>query len=335
MLTAQKRKVLQNTPHCQEVRVWQGCYPKGKQPCPLSYLKITGSENVGINAGAAYTAQGFTGDPITVNKCYARFVDQVQESAMAAVNFAEREEAMKMVCQRAGQLVKAYRSFRKGRIVDGLKALGIKRTKGNRWAKPKDASKLWLEYHFGWAPLMQDIHTGVSIMTKDPTSKVVRASASRNTQWRGTLKDYQWVSSGGEHFTCHMSAEVSVESPNLFRANQLGLLNPAAIAWELVPFSFVVDWFTSVGQVINSLSDFIGLELKNAYTTVVYSGSTYLEYKQYEKPYPRGSSSGFRCIRTLGITGPSLALNEFKGLSLIRGATAIALVIGVFSHKLP
>lgn len=41
--------------------------------------------------------------------------------------------------------------------------------------------------------------------------------------------------------------------------NQLGLANPLATAWELVSYSFVVDWFVPIGPVLNALSARAGL----------------------------------------------------------------------------
>jgi hypothetical protein len=41
---------------------------------------------------------------------------------------------------------------------------------------------------------------------------------------------------------------------------QLGFTNPAAIAWEITPFSFVFDWFYQVGDYLNALSVLSGFE---------------------------------------------------------------------------
>ena len=52
---------------------------------------------------------------------------------------------------------------------------------------------------------------------------------------------------------------VKVENPNLWLAERAGLLNPAAVAWDMVPFSFIVNMFVNVGSLVNSISDFAGL----------------------------------------------------------------------------
>jgi len=46
--------------------------------------------------------------------------------------------------------------------------------------------------------------------------------------------------------------------------NAFGLDNPLAIAWEVVPFSFVVDWFLPINRYLKNISALNGLELIHA-----------------------------------------------------------------------
>lgn len=346
MLTPTKIRVLQNTQAVREVRQWCGSIPKRSQPCPYDYLYVAGTYQYTNGKvvgdwmdGASYEAADYRGDAETLNKCYSRFVDKVSTASQWAVNMAERESAVKMVASRAGQVLKAFNALRKGRVVDAAKHLGISRKTlsrrgiNQRWSRPKEASSLWLELHFGWSPLLQDIHQAVDLLAKPLPTQKVTASASRSEHWRGSAPMYQWAVSGGRKHVCRMGAEISVSNPNLYYANQLGLLNPASFAWELIPFSFVVDWFTSVGQVLNSLTDFVGLELKNAYTTIYYTGSQTKTLRENSGAYV-SNSHGVRCRRTLGISRPVLAVNHVRGLSLTRGVTAISLVIQTFKQSL-
>lgn len=52
-----------------------------------------------------------------------------------------------------------------------------------------------------------------------------------------------------------VSAECQFEIENDLIANlgSLGVINPAVLAWELLPFSFVVDWFLPVGNYLNAM----------------------------------------------------------------------------------
>lgn len=135
-----------------------------------------------------------------------------------------------------------------------------------------------------------------------------------------------------------------VENPNLHRATTLGLTNPAAIAWELVPFSFVVDWFIPIGNFLNSWTDFLGLRFEDSYNTRyvkvenlrLYNGSGVPPgHPAYKEIYRANSICMARAVqRELGTISPVIYPKQFKGFSVIRGATAISLLIQTFKHDL-
>jgi len=81
----------------------------------------------------------------------------------------------------------------------------------------------------------------------------------------------------------------------------LGLNNPIAIAWEVIPFSFVVDWFLSIDKTLDSMklprdlgSPFKGVTISNMYhwcksvNAVEISGKT-PRREDYECSYTPGS----------------------------------------------
>jgi hypothetical protein len=47
----------------------------------------------------------------------------------------------------------------------------------------------------------------------------------------------------------------------------VGLLNPATVAWELVPYSFIADWFVPVGDYLTGLTADCGLVFKGGSVT--------------------------------------------------------------------
>ena len=51
-------------------------------------------------------------------------------------------------------------------------------------------------------------------------------------------------------------------------ASEVGMLNPLAVAWELLPFSCVVDWAWPAASWLNTLDAAIGLEFRGGTTTV-------------------------------------------------------------------
>lgn len=59
----------------------------------------------------------------------------------------------------------------------------------------------------------------------------------------------------------------SVRDPLLFDLDRLGLLNPYALAWELFPLSFVIDWFLHIGSFLQGLSLPIALKFEHGFFT--------------------------------------------------------------------
>lgn len=284
-----------------------------------------------------------------LNKCYARFVDKVSDFAQLGATLGERKQAVDMIVDRATSLRLGYRDLRRGDFQSFLRRFRIreKRRKGQpsrRWTRPKDASALWLEYHFGWSPLIQDIHTAVKLI-ESPFHHgfPIQATATSHFENSGPF-GYNESNRQKGYVSQKQGCTMFVENPNLHRATTLGLTNPAAIAWELVPFSFVVDWFIPVGNFLNSWTDFLGLRFEDSYNTRytrvenlrLYNGAGYPPgHPLYNDKYRANSIVVAREVkRDLGTISPVIFPKQFKGFSVIRGATAISLLIQTFKHDL-
>jgi hypothetical protein len=122
-------------------------------------------------------------------------------------------------------------------------------------------SSLWLEYTFGWVPFFSDMWAAANVLQQDfgRTSHkvVVRDVAYDVYQDGGSFHSYT-----GE-VSMYMKGTLRVTNPNLLLANKLGLVNPAYVLWDAVPFSFVLDWVLPVGKFLQSLSNEYGLEVLN------------------------------------------------------------------------
>lgn len=47
------------------------------------------------------------------------------------------------------------------------------------------------------------------------------------------------------------------------------MLNPQSIAWELTPWSFVIDWFIPIGNYLNNLDAFASYHTKAFHRTTI------------------------------------------------------------------
>jgi hypothetical protein len=109
------------------------------------------------------------------------------------------------------------------------------------------------------------------------------------------------------------SAGVDIANPNLWLANRMGVINPAVVAWDLVPWSFVVNMFVNVNAVLGSFTDLVGLNLTNVSVTKSYTllqeEVVYTKWSEHEAYYASSSVVGKGRSRTSGsIPKPSLRL---------------------------
>jgi hypothetical protein len=66
-----------------------------------------------------------------------------------------------------------------------------------------------------------------------------------------------------------LGAEVRVRNPNQYLVSQTGLNNVAGTLWEIIPWSFVVDYWFNVSQFLAQWTDTYGIEFLNPYHTCV------------------------------------------------------------------
>lgn len=119
----------------------------------------------------------------------------------------------------------------------------------------KQLSNDWLEGRFGWRTLafdMEDFMDAYFRMKVEERKRWSQRSGTRR-QWTTTTDSAY----NGTYFTSTMRVidEISVSVRGSVVAD-IGVanlqLNPFKTAWELVPFSFVVDWFITVGSSIGA-----------------------------------------------------------------------------------
>lgn len=205
--------------------------------------------------------------------------------------------------------------------------------------KEKDVAGMHLEYIFGWVPLLTDIHAATStVIHAAPIRGRLRASVDRH----GTLTG-KWTRNKctireetGYLYRHTRVATYYADNPNLWLAERAGLLNPAAVAWDLVPWSFVVNMFVNTGQLVNSVTDFAGLVFPTSSATESLSAAgrcTVYRPPQATGLSPQTASSSFtrrvKLRTTSGISRPPLAF-KLPGVNWELAAMAASL----FTQKL-
>lgn len=267
------------------------------------------------------------------NNARERFKEQISNSAALGIDIAEYSQSLNMIATRGAQLFKFANSLRKGNFGAAAKALGFDKS-GKAFKKP-DGVKIsrsfannFLEWHFGWSPLLQDIHDASQAISNPIKSVKPRARA------RDGYGRFDSTGSGGDMtldiantivIVC-CGAKVTVSNPALHLAESLGVINPVQIAWETVPFSFVVDWFLPVSNFLGQLSDFAGLDIASPWSTVVYHTSQ-LNFRSNSAVPSTSTTNGFGTYvkRVPGIPSVQLKAKPLGLPSSSRAATAVSL----------
>lgn len=253
-----------------------------------------------------------------LNKAYLDFKSNVYEQIQVGNDLLEMEQSINLV----HDIVHAVRS--------PLTFVGnkLRRYSRNPGALISDSADAWLSFRFGVLPLLGEIHAATtSLLEPLPVKRVEGRASSNASGTRITTESSNWqVFDVKLH--AKWAAEVVISNPNLFLAERSGLLNPASIAWEAVPFSFVIDWFLPVGQLIASTSDFAGVTFRNCYRTCYSSGnSTEYERQIYDDAITIHQQG---CYMLRYPEAPNFKLNGIKlpgfGCGVVRALNALSLL---------
>lgn len=277
-----------------------------------------------------------------VDLARSRFVSKMRgDTAEIAVALAERKQAVAMMTSRVIQLYRFTKLLRQFRFAEAGRMLGVQVSpkqlgKMNLRKSSKAFANNYLEFHFGWSPLIADIGNVAKILGSDVPMFTIKGGA------RDTLKTLQNNNSGWPYYNVDLithdlkvrsvvQADVRVVNPNVFLAASLGITNPAIVAWELVPFSFVVDWFVNVSDFLSQYTEFHGTEVSNAFYTA-HTTDNYYHLKTWPKASGGPQSQSTYMIsnstrRTLGLPSVTLGVRRPWTLSVRRGLAAISLLI--------
>jgi hypothetical protein len=153
------------------------------------------------------------------------------------------------------------------RTVGGLRRLPVRELLRRTRQNLADA---WLEAQFGWRPLLSDIddgckalailNTGQSLHTGRITARGVADGNSSIYEEPQGSSIAQWISSlsVASHVEVIYRGAVRLEArnPAQMKAELLGF-NPASwlpTVWELTPWSFLIDYFTNIGEIVEGWS---------------------------------------------------------------------------------
>lgn len=250
----------------------------------------------------------------------------------AGVFLGEGREALRMIHDAATRISGAVYAFRRGRLDYAARILTRKTDREAIFHRKNPASN-WLELQYGWLPLLGDAHDGAQFLAHrlnvplTRTCVVTEKSAGYVVPANSSLVSYP-----GSY------ARRSVRIKAIIRENKsyslTGLIDPFTIGWELLPWSFVVDWFIPIGNFLQAR----GLSNRLVGTFVTSTKTEYFIPKivpalgsttQFKGtcPYSKQSVNLTRSIST----SLNVKMPEFKRLGDVpswkRAANAVSLLV--------
>lgn len=341
-----KRVINRKTSHSSDSQWVYASVPRNTAE-PLPYLRYGETWSTTINPGASneLTNYGYGVEnpylAVAHAKAFDKFVDNVKANAQMGMgeNLGQAQKTLGMIVDRLSMLHNiATRNWAR----ESLRRERLRRKFGSGWrAETKRAGAWWLEAHFGWEPLIRDIYTGCVLLSEPhwPSYPAHGRGSHSGVRDRSHPRDWRWAEQDVTSIEARVriSANVRVTNPNALLASQCGLINPIGIAWELVPFSFAVDWFLPVGKFLHSYTDMAGVVLERPFTTFTdRCERTHTIQNPYDTPDNNlRKGKGYRVERRLGNpTIPGLFSRRGTGIqSAIRGATAVALLVGFLGKR--
>lgn len=174
---------------------------------------------------------------IAYNNAVTDLYDQLRGSVDLSVDIAQAGQAKAMV----SSLVRALRVY--ADTFDKMKRL-----------RTKDAANAWLQFQYGWRPLANSIYGTLDQTLKQrSTQRFFKIRAKGFDRDREKRNEYH-ISSTLPVRTqfdisnrCFIHADFNLSGDHLEALAGYTSLNPVSIAWELMPYSFVIDWAVDVG----------------------------------------------------------------------------------------
>lgn len=216
------------------------------------------------------------------------------KSVDLGIALATADKSLLMVATRMRQVLRAWRELRRRNLKGLFEALGIKRNKALD-SYLNDLPRLWLELQYGWMPLLNDIYGGaLTVQKMFSPSEQPRLTVTRRGFTELFIGD---PTSKGNHFLNYEFSRYAiargemkvrfqvVDSFSVF-LNSIGLTNPLLVAWDLVPYSFVLDWLLPVSTILEACTATLGLKFVGGYYSTVTYGEQSVKAWNGKAYYP-------------------------------------------------
>lgn len=278
-----------------------------------------------------------------------------------AQDFAQYGLVVQMVGDTAKRIAGSVNDLRHGNIpgaVDKLWQSSKPRfKKGKVPSQKRTLADNWLCLQYGWKPLLGNIRGVAESVAKYNLANSVVQKVQSSDQVTTKTRSPLWCNFTGfppcgyltkvKTTNCRFILRYRLADPMLAFLNQTGFTNPISLAWEVLPWSFVVDWFLPIGQFLEQLTSFQGLEFIDGCETwftreTSFHDTYYNGPSGIPDPDPKVKVTlvgnmvveAIKLDRTKLYTFPGMTLPAFKNpLSVAHGLNGLALLTQAFGRR--
>lgn len=187
---------------------------------------------------------------------FVRAIQREQTALQGMVTVGELGQALAMI-RRPGE------ALRRG-LGDYIRTAKRRRNRSSARDRARVVSGTWLEYVFGWRPLISDIKAGAEALAKlqygEPETRYVKVYAERGQH--GPF----WPFYSDKGLFTEVTESRTIQKAKVIMRGVVST-NPATgprslsifgvswnqvipTAWELIPYSFVADYFANIGDML-------------------------------------------------------------------------------------
>lgn len=232
-------------------------------------------------------------------------------TANLALLYAERKATGESIALALGGILKAVRQVRKGKCPEIF-------MNANELAGRKKFSGAWLNYVYGIKPFCGDLYT----IAHSDLKTIQRVRGKHSTWWQSKFYDPEMRGAGT--YRVALNYGLSMKDPLTATLAGAGLTNPALIAWELTPFSFMADWLLPVGPYLEMLTSTSGFNKHDGSTTTTSLHSA-VKVSKLSGAYHR--INRFKVKRRTITTFPNVPLPSFKNpFSPVHALNALTII---------
>lgn len=239
-----------------------------------------------INCDVVYAETGLGSMESSINSqaLNKSLSDLKNQKVNLGVAFGERKQTGNLIMDTAKKIAGSLRALRRGDLAGVSRHLGLserstirtvataRRKRQGKLTPDKALANEWLSLQYGWKPLLADVYNSAEVLAALSEDRRARVTSSKSYRWSSITHSDLWnqVPARRHEFGIYTRKYVYVFSHSnevLKDLSAVGVTNPASVAWELLPWSFVLDWFIPVGQYIDLWDASLGLTFEKGCVT--------------------------------------------------------------------